>query len=162
MYGYNILYGGDFNENDNFEEGELVMHGYKIRVSCKKGTILLIDFGFGFNRKMNAIKKPRCASLGVMLRKMSISKLGQYVRMVGKLFNIFKTISALRALGGNVKKNIHFRNGKYVHMVRKKSASSKRYRAARAWGDVEIFKTKFSRGDLDEKSDVQRVTSRAP
>ena len=105
MYGYNILYGGDFNEkfNDNFEDGELVMHGYKIRVSCMKGTILLIDFGFSFIRKMNAIKNPPCASLGVMLRKMSISKLGQYVRMVGKLFNIFKTISALRALGGNVK-----------------------------------------------------------
>ena len=30
MHGYNILYGGDLNENGNFDEGKLIMHGYTI------------------------------------------------------------------------------------------------------------------------------------
>ena len=29
MHGYNILYGGDLNENDNFVLGKLIMRGYK-------------------------------------------------------------------------------------------------------------------------------------
>ena len=28
MHGYNILYGGDLNENDNFVLGKLIMRGY--------------------------------------------------------------------------------------------------------------------------------------
>ena len=46
---------GDLNENGNFEEWNLITHGYNIRFSYMKGTILMIEFGLNFNRKMNGI-----------------------------------------------------------------------------------------------------------
>ena len=46
-------------------------------------------------------KVPRCARLGAMLRKMSISRDGKYVHMVGNISAYIK-FSALRAVGGDV------------------------------------------------------------
>ena len=67
----------------------------------------------------------------------------------------FKKISALRALRGDVKKNVHFQ--------RKKMRSHgminihKNVSALRAsGGDVEIFRTEFLGGDRDEKIDFQK------
>ena len=74
----------------------------------------------------------------------------------------FQNISALRGLGGDVKKNVHFQRGKNVHMVGNISAYIN-FSALRAvGGDVEIFRTKFLGGDRDEKIDFRRITSRAP
>ena len=59
----------------------------------------------------------------------------------------FQNISALRGLGGDVKKNVHFQRGKNVHMVGNISAYIN-FSALRAVGvDVEIFRTKFLGGD---------------
>ena len=46
----------------------------------------------------------------------------------------FQNISALRALGGDVKKNVHFQNGKIRSDGRKHSSIHKIFRAARSWG----------------------------
>ena len=49
------------------------------------------------------LRKELRTVMGAMLRKMSISNVRKYVHMAGNFFSIFKTISALRALGGDVK-----------------------------------------------------------
>ena len=46
-------------------------------------------------------KYPRRARSGAMLRKMSISRIGKYVHMVGNISTYIK-FSALRAIGGDV------------------------------------------------------------
>ena len=46
----------------------------------------------------------------------------------------FENDSALRALGGDVKKNALSREGKYVHMVGNVSEYIKYFSAARSWG----------------------------
>ena len=75
----------------------------------------------------------------------------------------FQNISALRALGGDVKRNVHFQRGKYAHMVGNISAYIKRFRAARSWGAMlRYFKRNFWGGDRDEKIDFRRITPRAP
>ena len=73
---------------------------------------------------------------------------------------IFQNISALRALGGDVKKISISRIVNYVPMVENSSAYINALRAV--GGNVEIFRTKFLRGDRDEKIDFRRITSHAP
>ena len=41
MYGYKDLHRGDLNENDNFEPGKLVTHGY---IFCMKAILTKIIF----------------------------------------------------------------------------------------------------------------------
>ena len=52
----NILW-GDLNENGNFKERKLISHGYKIRFSYMRGTILLIEFDSIVHLKINDISK---------------------------------------------------------------------------------------------------------
>ena len=75
------------------------------------------------------------------------------------MFNdISKTNSALRALGGDVQKNVHFQRGK-IRSHGKKHFNVYIFSALRAvGGDVEIFRTKFLGGDPDENIDFRSIT----
>ena len=77
------------------------------------------------------------------------------------MFNDISKISALRALGGDGKKHVHFKRRK-IRSHGKKHFNVYIFSALRAvGGDVEIFTTKFLGGDRDEKIDFRRITSRA-
>ena len=77
----------------------------------------------------------------------------------------FQDISALRALGGDVKKNVHFQGGTISSHGRKHFSIYKHVYTCSALravgGDVEIFRTQFIVGDRDEKIDFRRITSGA-
>ena len=84
--------GGDVGKNVFF-------HTMKIRWHGSKNI---------FQRRQ---KIPRCARLGAMLRKMSISRDGQYVHMVGNVFSmIFKTSPRCSRFGAMFR---HFQRKKY-------------------------------------------------
>ena len=87
------------------------MHGYKIRFSCMKGTIFLIEFVFIFESKNEFHFKtiPHCARFGAMLRKINFQS--GNIRSHGRIVSAVSQFSALRALGGDVKKHVHFQRG---------------------------------------------------
>ena len=75
-------------------------------------------------------KIPRCWRLGAMLRTMFISNEEKHVHVVGKIVQHLQNFPRC-ALGGDVKKNVHFHAENYAHGWKK---SADFFRATRAWG----------------------------